>query len=558
VRRTTIGLRTAGVWAGLVLALFLLGPGPGPAGAAEPRATAAFERAQQLYLAHGRADEAVVLLSHAVGMDPSFKEAYLLLATILSRQGKLEKALEAMNRALASSPGDPALLSMQSAVFLDFGKAEEAARVVEDMRRLAPGDPYTLWASAQVAGRTGDLEGKKRSLLELLEQEGMTVQMRHTALRDLAATAETLEDDETARLALGKLVDLDREPETVRKYLRFLMRTKTGADLLIAHGRALVEGVDTVGEDYLLLATGLLWEGMAEEALRALAEGRDRFGGSALLELRAAETYLTLGYADLVLERLEAGRELGADAEEVDTVKKKAQGLGNARPYAGPVLAVEPEVLEAGFLVDGEKWEGTLRLANRGKAPLTVERSWVTDLPWRIVELSSEVGEIPPGGEAEVGVRLFADRGPFPLYAKVSFLTNDLSGPVRTARLKAEIGPDLMADLKTEPRTPLNLGEIEGGREVVQDFVLTNVGNRTMRILEVRVSRGVAYEGFEASEIPPGGTARITVRWTPRTDPGLASGRVSLWSNDTLYRQNPIMMMGTVRGNKKDKEEDGP
>ena len=101
-----------------------------------------------LYLALGRADDAVTHFRASAAIKPDAASAHFNLATALTMTGKLDDAVRAYREALARRPGYASALNNLGTVLNVQGRADEA---LDYFRQAAAADPNNVQAQRNVA-----------------------------------------------------------------------------------------------------------------------------------------------------------------------------------------------------------------------------------------------------------------------------------------------------------------------------------------------------------------------------------------------------------------------
>lgn len=511
--------------------------------AVEVQALDAFRKGRDVYLQHGDAARAVQLLAHAVSREPRYREAYLLLGTILLETGQPERALELSWRALENLPGDEDLLLQQGEALVGLGRTAEAAAVRDRLRREGSGPLRAEWLTAAIARAGGDLAAAEGALARA-RAAGAQGELKLRILAALAAVREEKGDLGGAREAHRALLAEKPTPGFIRDYLAFLARNNVGGEDLVAHAGALVEQKPSRAEDYAYLSQGHLLEGRPAEAVYAAAKGLAMGGQLGTFPLLIARGQLALGLARQAGENLERAAAQGIPEERLAGYRAQAQGAGEGA-YEGPAISIAPSRWDVGEVEDGDRREGAFLVKNLGKGPLKIFQYWVRGLPQNAL-LVRGPAEVAAGAEDEIVIEARGGGGPFSLEGQVFVLSNDAGEPAAVIALSGKVKEKLQAVFATEPRSPVNVGEIPAGTEVVREFRVFNKGNKALGVKRVETSPGMTFKDFEVKSIAPGSEARIVLLWTPAVTSGLASGKVAIYSDDTWYTRNDIILQVNV------------
>lgn len=104
---------------------------------------------------------AIESLLQALGADPEFAAARVLLASRLSRVGRTEEALDHLDRVLAAEPGRPDALLRRAAIHIDSGRDDAA---LADLERLVESRPGNAEAWLRIAGLEAAAGRSERAL----------------------------------------------------------------------------------------------------------------------------------------------------------------------------------------------------------------------------------------------------------------------------------------------------------------------------------------------------------------------------------------------------------
>jgi len=116
----------------------------------------------------GRTDAAVSLLESVVARRPQF---YAPLAALYVKQGRLEDAVAAYQRAVGRSPQDPDLKTRLAVTLLSGGRSADVGRAVtllQDARRQSPGDTHVLYLLGQAQRMAGQLDEAETTARQLI------------------------------------------------------------------------------------------------------------------------------------------------------------------------------------------------------------------------------------------------------------------------------------------------------------------------------------------------------------------------------------------------------
>jgi len=83
-----------------------------------------------------------------------------------------------------------------------------------------------------------------------------------------------------------------------------------------------------------------------------------------------------------------------------------------------------------------------------------------------------------------------------------------------------------------------DLGDIYFGRQVEHEFVLTNVGNKPIKIVNMRVDCGCSASLSDEAPVQPGASCSINVIYKPEYKTGAANKRITVYT-DVTSAKNP-------------------
>ena len=142
------------------------------------------------------AGKALALARRAIAIDPTFGDAYAMMAIALSDLGERANSVKAAEKALSVSPNQAGILAISAWAFAPMGRAEEAVSLAERAFRLNPFPPAwyfgALGDSLLFAQRIEDAANAHRKCVEQLPshlfcQFGLTVAYVELGKLELAA-----------------------------------------------------------------------------------------------------------------------------------------------------------------------------------------------------------------------------------------------------------------------------------------------------------------------------------------------------------------------------------
>jgi adenylate cyclase len=131
----------------------------------------------RVYSLRGKHDASVSELETAIGLNPSFAQAYHGLGTVLLFSGRLEEAAEALDQAMRLSPRDPVIWgtlsyrSMTCALLRQFEEAAVWARRAVQEPRATKGGYWAYAVLASALGNLGETTEAREALAEALRRK---------------------------------------------------------------------------------------------------------------------------------------------------------------------------------------------------------------------------------------------------------------------------------------------------------------------------------------------------------------------------------------------------
>jgi folate-binding protein YgfZ len=204
------------------------------------RARRLHERAVHLF-SRGEDARAVGLLEEAIGLDPTYGEAYEALGVILGRSERFHEAIDIFKRLEEIAPDEPMVHTNLSLFSMKIGDKDEAER------------QKALATMKRFAGLDDEKEAHERTEAEAADR-------RADAERKLAMFAEVLDidpDDPLALMGLGNaLVTLERLDEAEPHLARACVVQKDNSAAFAAHGKVL-ERLGRTAEARAVFAAGV-------------------------------------------------------------------------------------------------------------------------------------------------------------------------------------------------------------------------------------------------------------------------------------------------------------
>ena len=196
-------------------------------------------------------------------------------------------------------------------------------------------------------------------------------------------------------------------------------------------------------------------------------------------------------------------------------------------------LVVSPELVRLPGVRDGETGSASVRLLNLGRQPLQVSqlsifpegRGWTVAAP-------PLPALIPPGGELNVAVAYSPGPGVAPT-STLRINTDDPEDPARCVGLQAMQGFVLVAAAPTS----IDFGQAASGATVVRPVRVQNFGLAVAHALRLEWAEQTAdiTATLPATEIAPGGSLELLVRYTPRGGDQMDRALLRLgWSTGAL------------------------
>ncbi len=146
----------------------------------------------------GQYSQAIEIVEAALDASPDAAEAHLLLSQILLDVREWDRAAHAADSALNLAPGDAAVISNKAHILEHQGEYEAAFALIDPLINgvaTARGSSLHIGAVhvyARLAKRYGKLEHAIELLEKAVEQDALSVGMRHTSLNLLGASYDAL------------------------------------------------------------------------------------------------------------------------------------------------------------------------------------------------------------------------------------------------------------------------------------------------------------------------------------------------------------------------------
>jgi hypothetical protein len=210
-----------------------------------------------------------------------------------------------------------------------------------------------------------------------------------------------------------------------------------------------------------------------------------------------------------------------------------------------PVRAAEPRLVPEqdgasfGQLQEGESFTQTFRFRNVGDAPLTIQKER-TSCGCTAAVLSAR--EIPAGETGTVTVTFNSAGFRGPVVKTVTLTVNDPHQPEVNFSLTGEVLPAL----ELEPAQLVLEGIAPGGR-AEKVVTLTNRGNRTVNLRELRTTDPAITASLNRETLAPGDSAQMTVGVKLDAEVRRVSGYVLLQTDHPTAGHLRLTVRGYVK-----------
>ena len=206
--------------------------------ALQPDGTEAYFQLAQLYLGSKETEKALANLQTIVSTNPKDISALMLIGLISEQQKNYPTARDAYEKILAVNPRSVAALNNLAYLYSErFNEPDKAQAAAQKARELLPQEPHT----ADTLGWILFKKNQYRRALNLLEESAEKLPDQPEVFYHLGMTRYMLGQDEPARLALQRALDLSTDfagnTEARRRLVLLALDVRT-AD---ATGRALLE-----------------------------------------------------------------------------------------------------------------------------------------------------------------------------------------------------------------------------------------------------------------------------------------------------------------------------
>jgi len=215
-----------------------------------------------------------------------------------------------------------------------------------------------------------------------------------------------------------------------------------------------------------------------------------------------------------------------------------AAGLGAAEE-GRPRVALDEPVFDFGTVDRGARVDHTFRVPNRGGATLRIDH--VKSSCGCTVAVLSE-REVPPGGEARVGVSLDTARLAGRTTKTVNVYTNDPDAPVVGLSLAGQV----LADLILTPQ-PLYLGHLRRGEAVRREVIVTS-GRPGERYVVERVEPTSPHLHARLEPRPDGPGQRLVVELDRDLPLGRFNEQLRLHTTSPREPVLTLPVFGSVEG----------
>lgn len=231
-------------------------------------------------LDRGQHDKAVWCLREASRLDPRMPGVQSRLAEVYARTGRPERARQLYLRELRLSPGDVDVILDLGSVLVEMNRLAEAGEKFRLAQELEPENPDVHFEIADLADRTGDLDGAIRHFHVALRLDEHFAEARRRLAGSLLARGRDADRQRARELLLRELARIRAaEPAAeagLRKDLARLLMDASMAAEAVPLLRPVVAADPADGEARHLLSTAYFEVGnlrageeQAREALRA-------------------------------------------------------------------------------------------------------------------------------------------------------------------------------------------------------------------------------------------------------------------------------------------------
>lgn len=194
--------------------------------------------------------------------------------------------------------------------------------------------------------------------------------------------------------------------------------------------------------------------------------------------------------------------------------------------WAAPTVSILQPEFDFGTVFEGESVRHVFAFANRGDAPLTIEK--VSSSCGCTAALAS-AKTLAPGESGEIRTSFDSTRFRGAINKTVYLYTNDPSQPMVQMHIKGTVQEELTIDPQL-----INFGTVAAKRTVKSKVSLTNQGNREVRLEGLETTTPELSARLSASVIPPGGKVTVELTLTPKPGQSRFSGYVLFKADGTI------------------------
>ena len=313
----------------------------------------------------GRTEQANELLRQAIEKHPEALRPRLLLARFHLRTGAPIKAVELLQAVQAQHGSDPTLLKTLGEAQLALGQGTLAVETFRQLVQVWPDSVIPRYLLANARGATGDWEGMRRGLEQVLQAQPDYKDAQIAMVR-LEALQQNLDQARTALSRLKKEHPDDADVLGVEGWLLSLL--KNFAESAAVYEQAMAK---TPRSDWMVSMARAYWlSGDSEKAIARLQEWiaahpndlDTRYALASMLAAKKRPAEAVKAYKDI----------LEQDGEQVVALNNLAfllreQDVGSALGYAEKAYRLQPDLVEvqdtyATLLMDQGRTEQALRI----------------------------------------------------------------------------------------------------------------------------------------------------------------------------------------------------
>jgi Protein of unknown function (DUF1573)/HYDIN/CFA65/VesB-like, Ig-like domain len=205
---------------------------------------------------------------------------------------------------------------------------------------------------------------------------------------------------------------------------------------------------------------------------------------------------------------------------------------------ASPRIAVEQPTFDFGTIQQGKRVEHLFSIRNKGDSPLII-KNVRPSCGCTAASVTSSV--IPAGGRGGIKASFNSANFSGTVQKTVAVGSNDPTIPTSMLTLRGKV----VQELQIEPRQ-MNLGRMKVDTTFRKNLVITNRGNRIVKIASVSSSLSHVEARAERTLLKPGESSTILVSISPRSGERLLSGYLRIVTDNPDKPQILVPVYGSL------------